>query len=425
MRASTRRVALAITFLLIGLASHAGTEPAYGTELGVVSDVTWGTSPTVVDRTVVEMKRAGVRWARMNASWSWLEPNGEGKLDKRALIQLDYAVWRVREAGIGVLMPISDGVPYWASGDPSRRSDAGGNHWNIHWRPREPADYAAFAGRLVERYAPRGVHAFEVWSEPNLDRFWPSGPDAGDYVALLRPAAHAIRAADPRATVVLGGLSGNDHRFLGRLYDAGARPYFDVAAVHPYTGAVDPTLCWRQPETGELATDAFCAVEQARATMVANGDARKRIWLTEFGWSTYHGPHGVSEARQATLLRKALVKIDSYPFVERAFYYGFRNVHWLRDDRSDIEANFGLLRTDFSSKPALAAYRSHAARQRVSALRCRAGQRRARARDRGESRRGSPRASRCRRRARRASAPSGEPAPSRRSRFRAGGREAA
>ena len=393
MRASKRLVAVALTCLAIGLA---GARPADGAELGVVSDVTWGTSPAVVDRTVVEMRRAGVRFARMNASWSWLEPTGAGELDGRALAQLDYAVERVREAGIGVLMPISHGVPYWASGDPSRRSDAGGNHWNIHWRPREPAAYSAFVGRLVERYAPRGVHAYEVWSEPNLERFWPSGPDARDYVALLRPAARAIRAADPRSTVVLGGLSGNDHRFLGRLYRAGARPYFDVAAVHPYTGAVDPTLCWRQPQTRELARDAFCAIRQVRATMVANGDARKRIWLTEFGWSTYDGPYGVSEARQAELLGKALVKIDSAPFVERAFYYGFRNVAWLRDDRSDIEANFGLLRTDFSPKPALAAYRSHAARQRVSTSRCHTGQRRARARGRRESRRGSPR---CRRRA--------------------------
>ena len=360
----------------------------------MVSDVSWGTSRAEVDRTVAAMKRAGVRWARMNASWSWLEPARPGEPDVRALAELDYAVWRVRRAGIAVLMPIADGVPRWASADPS----AAEGRWNRRWPPRDPDDYAGFAARLVQRYAPRGVHAYEVWNEPNLNRFWPSGPNARDYVTLLAPAARAIRAADPGATVVLGGLAGNDHRFLERLYDAGARAHFDVAAVHPYSGAVDPTLCWREPQENRLAPGAFCAIREVRATMVRNGDARKRIWLTEFGWSTYDGPYGVSEGRQAELLRKALVKIDTYAYVERAFYYGFRNVHWLGDARSDIEANFGLLRTDFSPKPALAAFRAHAARQRSSALSCRAERRRrARARDRGGSRRRSPRASRCRR----------------------------
>ena len=370
----------------------------------MVSDVTWGTSQAEVDRTVAEMKRAGVHSARMNASWPWLEPARQGGLDERGLAVLDYAVARVHAAGIGVLMPIGDGVPYWASADPSRRSGPGGESWSRHWRPRDPGDYASFVSRLVRRYAPRGVHAYEVWNEPNLERFWPSGPNPGEYLTLLRPAARAIRVADPRATVVLGGLAGNDHRYLAQLYEAGARPHFDVAAVHPYTGAVDPALCWRQPAGGKRARDAFCAIEEVRATMVRNGDSRKRIWLTEFGWSTYDGPFGVSEARQAELLDKALVKIDSYAYVERAFYYGLRNIHWLGDDRSNVEANFGLLRTDFSAKPALATYRAHASRSRSSQLSCRGERRPARARDRRESRRRSPRASRCRRPARRSPA---------------------
>ena len=42
----------------------------------------------------------------------------------------------------------------------------------------------------------------------------------------------------------MGGLSRNDYGFLKAMYAAGAKGYFDAAAVHPYTNKVDPTTCW-------------------------------------------------------------------------------------------------------------------------------------------------------------------------------------
>jgi hypothetical protein len=93
--------------------------------------------------------------------------------------------------------------------------------------------------------------------------------------------------------------------------------------------------------------------------MVAYGDSAKQLWLTEFGWSTTTGPYGVSEATQAEFLTKALDRIRAaYPFVKAAFWYNLRNNYWLHDDPADYEANLGLLRTDFTSKPAFAALRT-------------------------------------------------------------------
>ena len=363
MAAATRRIAGWKVFILALVAlSMTLALPAFarGAEVGAVPDITWGTSRADVDRTIALMKETGIRSVRANISWAALEQQGKGHINQGALADADYAVDAARGAGLDVLLPVSDGVPYWASADPRKYRDGSGEHWNKTWRPRNSRDYADFMRFVVDRYSPRGVHAYEVWNEPNLERFWASGVNAGEYVELLKAAYPAIKQADPSATVVLGGLSKSDYPFLERLYDAGAKPYFDVAAVHPYTGRVEPGACWNQGGTSRKALDSFCALEEVRRVMVANGDSAKKVWLTELGWSSYNGEWGVSEANQAKYLTEALVKLESYPWVEKAYIYGFRNLYWSHDKATDIEANFGLVRTDFSAKPALRAVRAYA-----------------------------------------------------------------
>ena len=321
----------------------------------MVTDLTWYTSRADMDRTIGLLQSAGVKWIRANMNWSSVEPNAKGSLDAWWLTEIDYAVNKAKAAGIQVLMPIADGVPYWASADPAKYQDASGKHWNRYWKPARFQDYADFARTVVARYQALGVHAYEVWNEPNYSRFWPSGPSAADYTALLRAAYPAIKAADPSAKVVMGGLSTNDYPFLQRMYAAGAKDYFDVAAVHPYTNGADPTSCWYDSGTA-YAQGAFCGIEQVRRTMAANGDNRE-LWLTELGWSTAASASGgVSEAQQATYLTKAMAALDAYPYVTNAFWYALRNNYWQADDQYDVEASYGLLHVDFSPKPAFSAF---------------------------------------------------------------------
>jgi hypothetical protein len=327
-----------------------------------VSDLTWYISRADMDRSITLMRDAGVKWIRANINWASIEPNGKGALDAWWLAEIDYAVAKAQAAGIQVLMPIADGVPYWASADPARYSDGSGNHWNKYWKPASFQNYADFAKAIVTRYQAKGVHAYEVWNEPNYSRFWPSGPSAADYTALLKVAYPAIKAADPSSTVLMGGLSRNDYGFLQGMYAAGARPYFDAGAVHPYTNNVDPTLCWNASGTATKSIDAFCGIESVRAVMVNNGDSAKNLWLTEFGWATASAaPNGVSEAVQADYLTKAFQKLDAYPYVTHAFWYSLRNNYWSNNNQSDVEANYGLVRVDFSLKPSYAAFKSLAA----------------------------------------------------------------
>src|SRR5919202_5205331 len=92
--------------------------------------------------------------------------------------------------------------------------------------------------------------------------------------------------------------------------------------------------------------------------MVANGED-KPIWFTEFGWSTTSGNCGVSEATQADYLTKALRFVEQDAYVQVALWYNFRNNYWDHDSDT-IEARYGLLRTDFSQKPAYQAFKSYA-----------------------------------------------------------------
>jgi len=304
------------------------------------------------------MSTAGIRWVRANISWSGGEPDAKGQLNQGWLAEVDYAVTKAQAAGMQVLMPIADGVPYWASADPARYQNATGRYWNKYWKPRSFTDYADFARTVVNRYKVMGVHTYEVWNEPNLTRFWPSGPKATEYASMLAAAYPVMKQADPVATVLMGGLSKNDYNYLQALYSAGARPNFDAVAVHPYTGSVDPTWCWNQGGTTKLAIDAFCGIEEVRRTMVANGDTAKKIWLTEFGWSSTTASYGVSEEKQAAYLTKAFTKLKSYPYVQAAFWYNFRNTASFNDHPSSFEGNNGLIRTTFAAKPAYTAMKS-------------------------------------------------------------------
>jgi polysaccharide biosynthesis protein PslG len=350
------RRGIAIFTVLLALLGI-GASAASAEQVGVVSDITWGTSRGEVDQTISLLKESGAKWIRANVPWNAIEANGKGVLDTSYLSNVDYAIEKARAAGLEVEVPIADGVPYWASADPHKYQDASGYHYNRFYRPSSFQDYAEFVAFVVNRYKGMGVHVYEVWNEPNNAAFWPSGPNAGVYAEMLEATYPAIKQADPGSTVLMGGLSKNDYNFLQALYEAGAGHYFDAVNVHPYAGSVDPTLCWKQPGGSENAVDAFCGVEAVYNTMARNGDSAKKIWLTEFGYSTCSGSYCVSEAQQAEYLTKAYRKAAGWPYVQALFWYQMRN--W-GSSSSEWTDNLGLLRSDFTAKPAYAAFRSYA-----------------------------------------------------------------
>ena len=140
----------------VGFPAAAPADAAVTRSNGVVSDLTWYISRADMDRSITLMRDAGVKWIRANINWASVEPNTKGTLDAWWLAEIDYAVTKAQAAGIQILMPIADGVPYWASADPKRYADGSGKHWNKYWKPANFQNYADFAKKIVTRYQAQG-----------------------------------------------------------------------------------------------------------------------------------------------------------------------------------------------------------------------------------------------------------------------------
>ncbi len=223
----------------------------------------------------------------------------------------------------------------------------------------DPAKFAAFARVAAAHYSALGVHAYEVWNEPNIKSFWTPSPNVGDYTRLLKAAYPAIKGADPQATVLSGGTApapddGTSYSpvtFLKGVYANGGGNWFDAVAHHPYSwdtypGDAQAWSAWYQM---------YGTNPSLRSVMTANGDGEKKIWGTEFGAPT-DGPAGsfVSESVQAKMITKAYSTWRGYDWAGPLFTYQGRDLGTSNDRR---ENHFGLLRNDWSQKPAYDAYR--------------------------------------------------------------------
>lgn len=339
------------SLLVLAAISLGSTDAARASEAGLVTDLSWGATAAEQDRTVTAIRDSGAKWVRLSMQWKNMEQAVPGVYDVWWLAHVDRAVDLADAAGLNVLMMVYDAPP-WASGSSSRST------------PRNPADYAAFMRFVATRYGDK-IDAYEIWNEQNISRFW-TNPNPAEYTRLLQAAYPAVKAVDPTATVVFGGLSTSDYAFIEGAYAAGARGYFDAMAVHPYTycGTGSPDEVRRNAD-GRITRDSFLAYREVRASMLARGDD-KPIWLTEFGWNTstlgcdpsrgfWQG--GVTEALQAAYLTRSYALFAAESYLGPAFTYNLRNNYW-EHDADSAEARYGLMRTDFSPKPAFDAFRA-------------------------------------------------------------------
>ena len=192
-RSPTTRIArclMAAMALLCILAP--GTSMA--AEKGLSLDLTWGIKSTDQDRTANLLPDVGAKWVRLTFEWNQLETS-QGTYNSSKLAAWDRSVALSRQAGTKVLVTVY-GTPSWAS-----------SNGKVGGAPSNNAYYANLMTFLANRY--RGqVQAWEVWNEENVSRFWTTGPDPARYAGLLRAAYPAVKSADPNATVVFGGTSG-------------------------------------------------------------------------------------------------------------------------------------------------------------------------------------------------------------------------
>ena len=318
---------------------------AHAAEKGVQTDLTWAISNVDRDRTVADVQELGAKWMRLTMSWHDIETSPDSY---SLLSHYDSAIAKAATSGAKIVVTVYTS-PSWASGQADRESP-----------PLDPADYADFMRFATARWG-QHVDAWEVWNEPNLIDFWSTGPNASRYAQLLRAAYPAVKAGDPTAPVLFGGVAYNDYRFISAAYAAvpDLGNYYDVMATHPYPRPADapPDRVWLDSD-GRIAVKAFAAYREVRKVMVAHGDD-KPLWFTEFGWSTNTlDGWGVTESQQAAYLEQALRCLEQDPYVHVAVWYMHRNHAWAADANT-WEDQLGLVRTDFSRKPAFEAFKRY------------------------------------------------------------------
>src|SRR5439155_15528935 len=162
---------------------------------------------------LAKLAAAGVRSVRIDLSWASLQEHGRRRFSRWAVRVADRCVNLSLANGMSVLATLL-WTPAWANGGRG-----------LAVPPARTSDFARVA-RWAARHFRSRVTAWEIWNEPDGRDFWRGTPRR--YARLLRAAYPALKAGDPSATVVFGGLVHNDERWLATAYAAGAGGAFDV-----------------------------------------------------------------------------------------------------------------------------------------------------------------------------------------------------
>jgi hypothetical protein len=217
--------------------------PIFGLELSHIT----------ADRGLDIVAEASTTWVRLNGVlWSEIEPS-EGTRNWQVLTGLEQALINAAQKGLKVILVVRS-TPPWAQQAPG--SSCG------PIKEDKLNSFANFVSDLVSRYSlePYSVEYWELWNEPDapviLSQTIPYGcwGNPGDtyyggsyYTEMLKVAYPAIKAADPNAQVLVGGLLldcdptnppvGNDcksSKFLEGILANGGGLYFDGVSFHAF-----------------------------------------------------------------------------------------------------------------------------------------------------------------------------------------------
>ncbi|AEJ04930.1 hypothetical protein PSTAB_1649 [Stutzerimonas stutzeri] len=220
----------------------------------------------------------------------------------------------------------------------------GNSHYGGGEKPRTEPVRAAF-NRYVEFITEElkgQVAYYEIWNEWDVED--PRDPEfTQDYARLIADAAGIVRQRDPAAKVLAGAVTtqGIESGFAQRLLENGLMQSVDGLSLHPYVHCRG----WRR-NTPEAWIDWMAEVDK-ELTRAAGRPVP--LYLTEMAWPSHQGACGIDETLQAAYLARSFFLARTLPSIRGMWWYDFRNDG---TDRTEREHNFGLVRQDFTPKPA-------------------------------------------------------------------------
>jgi hypothetical protein len=202
--------------------------------------------------TLDKVKAAGAGAVRIWVSWSGIQAN-KVPPEQFQWSTYDEAFKATGDRGLQVIALIED-CPAWAC---SRRTGP--------IRGEHVGGFVEFMAAMSARYGkpPYNVHYWEFWNEPDststgeIKYNW--GTYGARYAAMLKAVRPAMRAADPAAQLVLGGVAYDNfqesggpfyRKFVDDLLDAGGGQYLDAFNFHYYVQNIH--WCSFTEKLGEL-----------------------------------------------------------------------------------------------------------------------------------------------------------------------------
>jgi hypothetical protein len=301
----------------------------------------------------------GVRSIRVDFNWAGIQPTSATAFDWS---DIDRMVTAARARDLSVL-PILAYTPAWARSAGCRTEKCA---------PANPSTFAAFASAAAQRFAPLGIHTWEVWNEPNIKGFWQPAPSSSQYATLVKATSASVRGADPAAIIISGGMApaATAHGdvspvdFLAGVCQAGGVGAVDAVGFHPYSFPVPPGYqapwnAWQQMND---------TPKSLTGVLRGCGAAQKKIWITEYGAPTNgpgigatssdyklgRSPDHVDEALQATMATESARLARESGYVAALYWYAHKD---RGTNPGTIENFFGLRRHDGTPKPAYDAFR--------------------------------------------------------------------
>jgi hypothetical protein len=271
------------------------------------------------------LRDAGIESVRTDAHWAFLERNRDQlKVEPH---WHDYLA-STEAQGLDSLFILGYGNSFHGDGE----------------KPRSEPVRAAFnryVAFVAQQFRGRVKH-YEVWNEWDVED--PTDPQlTEDYARLIADAAGIIRQQDPTAKVLAGAVTtqGIESGFAKRLVEAGVMQSIDGLSLHPYVHCRG-----RGKNTPEAWIEWLAEVD---LELSAAAGQPVPLYLTEMAWPAYKGACGIDESLQAAYLARSFFLARTLPNVQGIWWYDFRNDG---TDKREREHNFGLLRQDYTLKPA-------------------------------------------------------------------------
>ena len=332
-----RRAVLA----LVAAAALAASLPAAAASLSPYGINVHAPSGDQLDRVLDAVDKAGFGWIRVDLVWAGVEV--APGIDHWQVY--DAIATKAAERGVSVLATIAY-TPAWATDGPP-----------LAGVPRDPAQWADFCSRAARRY--RGlIAAWEVWNEPNLDKFWAGGRH--EYLdVVLKPCADAIHAADPAARVGAPGLSHtNDgdsdwYRWL-HLALADAADRLDFVTHHAYDGDGPRDVTEKLDDSTPFRHDPVLwdAFPPSLREVLEHVGWQGPVWLTETGWASDRVGEGRQRDYLVGLLERWYTGDPERSWIDKTFVYE------LEDDPRPGIPRWGLVAAGGREKPAYGAVRA-------------------------------------------------------------------